>query len=441
MAISQSTQIVIEKLLIHDKEETLKLDIKGLFEEINVFDSILFPCMSGNIVLRDAVGLSTKLNFDGNQYITLEMSKDTEYDYAFERFNQRRFVIWKQTDRKEINQSSEMYTLHFVSEEFLLSAQKKIRQSYKGTYSQIVQKILSDHLRLKNGTPDIGHIEPSKGVHDVVIPNKTPFDAINFLCKKAVNERGLSDYVFFQTRYGYNFISLSSLTRYSDTIANITFGVKNISGMYVGEEMYGARDVKVLSQYDLMESISQGVHAGKFIGFDTLTGQVEVQEIGFEKDVYNLEKQRANPNPLTNQVYNKENKSSFEMYDSKISVYPFQKNRTTNSHLRSKDSTTANFIDDTHNYIYQRTALFNNIMQKRLRIVVPGNFGLYAGYSVYLEYPNRFNDKTDVNPNDKTLGGRYMIVSARHIIRFDKHETILEVATDSTLRGEGYTNG
>jgi hypothetical protein len=80
-------------------------------------------------------------------------------------------------------------------------------------------------------------------------------------------------------------------------------------------------------------------------------------------------------------------------------------------------------------------------MQKRLRIVVPGNFGLYAGYSVYLEYPNRFNDKTDVNPNDKTLGGRYMIVSARHIIRFDKHETILEVATDSTLRGEGYTNG
>lgn len=436
--INQSTQFVIEKLYIHDKEETLNLDVSGIYEEINIFDSILFPCMSGNIVIRDAVGLSTKLNFDGNQYITLEISKDIDYDFSAERFNQKRFVIWKQTDRKDINQSSEMYTLHFVSEEFLLSAQKKVRQSYKGTYSEIVQKILTDHLKLPNSTPFIGHIEPSKGIHNVIIPNKTPFDAINFLAKKAVNERGLSDYVFFQTRYGYNFISLSSLVRYSEPIANITFGAKNVAGMDVADDFNGARDVKVLSQYDLLESITQGVHAGKFIGFDTLTGQVEVQEIGFEKDVYNLEKERANKNPLTNQVFNKENKSSFEMYDSKIAVYPFQKNRTTNSHLRTKDVVSANDIDDTHNYIFQRNALFNNIMQKRLRIVVPGNFALYAGYSIYLDYPKRFNEKSEGDTGDETLGGRYMIVSARHIIRYDKHETILEVATDSTLRGSTY---
>lgn len=437
--ISQSTQFVIEKLYIHDKEESLKLDISGIYEEINIFDSILFPCMSGNIVIRDGVGLASKLNFDGNQYITLEISKDINYDFNFERFNQKRFVIWKQTDRKNINQSSEMYTLHFVSEEFLLSAQKKVRQSYKGTYSEIVQKILTDHLKLPNATPFIGHIEPTKGIHNVIIPNKTPFDAINFLAKKSVNERGLSDYVFFQTRYGYNFISLSSLVRYSDPIANITFGAKNISNnSEVNYELYGARDVKVLSQYDLLESVAQGVHAGKFIGFDTLTGQVEVQEIGFEKDVYNLEKQRANKNPLTNPVFNKENKSSFEMYDSRIAVYPFQKNRNTNPHLRSKDVFASNDIDDTHNYIFQRNALFNNIMQKRLRIVVPGNFSLYAGYSIYLDYPKRFNEKSDGNTGDETLGGRYMIVSVRHIIRYDKHETILEVATDSTLRGTTY---
>jgi hypothetical protein len=35
---------------------------------------------------------------------------------------------------------------------------------------------------------------------------------------------------------------------------------------------------------------------------------------------------------------------------------------------------------------------------------------------------------------DKTLEGKYLIVAARHIIRYDKHETLLEVASDSSNR-------
>jgi hypothetical protein len=34
----------------------------------------------------------------------------------------------------------------------------------------------------------------------------------------------------------------------------------------------------------------------------------------------------------------------------------------------------------------------------------------------------------------KTLEGKYLIVAARHIIRFDRHETLIEIASDSTNR-------
>ena len=439
MALNQSTQFKIIKLYIHDKENTVKLDIQNLFDELNIFESILFPCMSGNIVITDAIGLSSKLNFDGNQYITMEIQKGSERNESgtADVFLERRFVLWKQTDRKELNQTSEMYTLHFVSEEFLLSTQKKVKQSYKGTYSDIVLAILKDHLKLEYTTPQIGHFLPSKGLHTFNVPNLSPFEAINYISKRAINEKGLADYIFWQTQYGYNFISLSTISSYSDPLATITFGVKNVDEITTEEEMFGARDVRVISQFDVMDSISQGAHSGKFIGFDTLTGQVVTKELSFEKDIYSLEKNRMNKNNVIRKVYNKENKSSFEMYDSKVTLYPFHEKRIDSSHLKKKDSNLITYMDDTHNYVYQRSALINNLMQKRIRITMPGYFGYYPGYSVNLLYPKRFAEK-DGNMYDQTLSGRYIILSARHIIRFDKHETILEVAADSSMRGDFY---
>jgi hypothetical protein len=395
--------------------------------------------MFGDIVIRDAIGLSTKLSFDGNQYITIQMSKSADLDLGG--FVERKFVIYDQKDRKDLNQTSEIYTLKFVSEEFLLSAQKVVEQKYTGTYSEIVQKILKDYLKVDFVSPQIGHIEPTKGLHNY-IPTKyaqgRPFAVINELAKKAINEKGLADYVFYQTHYGYNFISLSTLLSESDPIIDVTFGAKNLNQMDFADEFYGARDVKVISQFNLFESIDSGAHAGKFVGYDTLTGDVETQKLSFNKDIFDLRKTQANKTNISKEVFNKNKKSSFEEFDSKLVVYPFSKNRNKVEHLKQKDSKSANNIDDTHNYKFQRSALLGNLMQRRLRIVMPGNFMLNAGYSINLKYPNRFNEYLPNDDGDETLSGRYVILTARHIIRYDKHETIIEVATDSTLRDGAY---
>jgi hypothetical protein len=39
---------------------------------------------------------------------------------------------------------------------------------------------------------------------------------------------------------------------------------------------------------------------------------------------------------------------------------------------------------------------------------------------------------------DKSKSGKYLIVAARQMITYDKHETILEVATDSSNRDRVY---
>ena len=76
ISIKQSTQFKINRLAINSKFGSFGVD--SIFEELNIFDSVLTPCMSGNILLKDSVGLSRKLLFDGSEFIDIDISKDTE---------------------------------------------------------------------------------------------------------------------------------------------------------------------------------------------------------------------------------------------------------------------------------------------------------------------------------------------------------------------------
>ena len=73
-------------------------------------------------------------------------------------------------------------------------------------------------------------------------------------------------------------------------------------------------------------------------------------------------------------------------------------------------------------------------MSKRVKLTMPGNFTLTSGFNVNVEAPN-FGKKEkgggDSN-EDQSLSGKYLIIASRQIIGFDKHETIMEVASTST---------
>ena len=429
MSILQTTQFEIQQLSVKSFDGTREYDIRQIFEEINIFDNVMMPCMSGNIVIKDAVGFATKINFDGSEYIHMKISKDVDENLPRTNF-EKKFVIYKQTDRKQLNQNAEMYTLHFVAEEFILSSQKKIRQVFKGTYTDIVRKIMKDYLGLEYQLFQFANLYDTKGIHEIMIPNLSPFEAIEFITKRANSEQGVPDFMFWQTHLGYNFMPLSYILTEFGEIATINFGTKNLSEDYMESELYGARDYKIISQFDAAQNIQSGVYAGKFIGFDPLTRTIKTSNLSFD-DTYKLTK-HANPNPMNTKVPNKDKKFANEMYDSRITLYPFQLERANNAYLKSTDSKTANITDNSHNYILQRKAIFSNLMQKRIRITMPGNFALTSGAPVQVQMPIRYNEETTKESGDLTLKGKYMIIGARHIIRYDKHETVIEVATDST---------
>ena len=71
LEVKKSTQFEIRELTLVVKGGSI--DITKIFEEINLYDSLFLPVISGNILIRDAIGLSGKLLFDGSEVLLVDI--------------------------------------------------------------------------------------------------------------------------------------------------------------------------------------------------------------------------------------------------------------------------------------------------------------------------------------------------------------------------------
>lgn len=422
----KSVQFKINELRIAYKGGQ-SVDISSIFEEINLYDSMLLPVSSGKILITDAIGLSGKLMFDGSESILLDISKskDSGVDTSF----RKAYRIYKQTNKTNIGLNAQKYILHFVADELIYSDQQRINQSYEGTtYSKVVNSILLNYLKVPVNSLR-GLYEETQGVRDVSIPNLKPLDALIWCAKRAVDKNNSPNFIFFQNAFGFNFVSLSKLLTQKD-ILDIKFGLKNVNSTNALLDMSGARSLEVVSGVNAIDKIRNGVDSGQFIGFDPITRMIASKKVSY-LDHFNSMK-HGNDLPDTSVITNRDKKSNMEMFDSRKSVSIFGLARKESNYIKKYDPTSISKIDDTENYKFQRLAILQNLANKRVRVVMPGNFQLSSGFNVNLMAPNfSVKEKGDLN-EDKSISGKYIILSTRHVIGYDKHETYIELARTSS---------
>lgn len=430
---SKASNFVIKELSIVYKQK--KVDISGLFQELNIYDSIFLPCLHGNIVILDAKALTEKLSLDGSENLIVNIQKEKtdqpDDPFVFKKV----FRIFKQSNRKNVNQTAEAYILHFISEEFLLSEQQKVRQSYQETYSNIAISILEEYLDVKidNEIFKGGLFSQSVGLKKIVIPNLHPIDAIEWCAKRSLDDNESPSFLFFENNIGYNFVSLSTLLSASTDI-KLNYLPKNLSTGNSKEslELYGIKEFKVLSQYDFLKNTQNGVYAGTFIGFDPITRTIAKRDITFD-DHYNT-LQHGNDTPNLTVVENKKGQYNTEMYDSKQSIYVFGYYRKENEYINENDPESLNYIDDPYKYIFQRKAILQNLMTQRIQALVPGNFQITSGVNVELLVPKRSEAMQNEDAYDKTLYGKHLVIATHHCISPTKHEVVFEAVSDSSNR-------
>jgi hypothetical protein len=426
MNLIEPTQYRIEEMLIFHKGGGQPISIENMFEELNLFDSLFLPVISGNVLIVDTKQMIKNLVFDGTEVLAISMSKGIGSGFASFKKSYR---IYSLSDRRNKNQTTETYVLHFVSDEFVLSDQKKVNQSYETTYSDAIDKIMTHYLQVSRNSR--GAFQQSYGIRKIVIPNLPALDAIEWCTKRALSVNNSPEYLFFCNNEGYNFLPLSTLLT-KDSILNISFTPKNLGEGDEFFELSRARSFEVLSQYDLMDKIQGGVNANKLLAFDPITKSFGSQEISLEQ-IYKLI-EHGNKNPIDAVVHNRDNQTSTHTsYDSKQALSIYNQIRGKSNYVKESDPTSISKNEPYELFMTQRKAIMNNLMTRRLKITMPGNFQLTSGKNINFDTSGfGTHSKGKEGEQDESISGKYIITGARHILSSTRHITVMEVASDST---------
>jgi hypothetical protein len=412
-SIVKTNQFEIQSLVILSPNQKIEIDIRSIFEELNIHDSVLLNTISGDIIITDSIGVLKGFEFDGFQYLYVEMSKTEDKRFSYKKL----FHIYKQSLKYTIKPGAVSYRLNFISDEYTTSEQTKVAQHYQFPYSKTAQLILKDYLKIQK--EKFGQFSDSKGIRSVIIPTMTPLDAITWCSKRALDVNDKPTFLFFENSDGFNFMSLNDIFKQTP-LHDINISPKNIvDNMNI--ELFGTRNYEVIDQYDFIQNVTSGVFAktGRF--YDILNRTFREIKSDYFKDQIGLTSLNPQKNAPPAKV-NVHNLRPEQAYQSKYVSYYYNSNPKGNEESPEK-------------WLLQREAIFQNLFAKRIRIEMSGLFTYTSGKLLKVFVPNfSVSTKQDEGLN-QFLTGNYMIIATQHKLRAEgqEHTTIMDLVSDSTI--------
>ena len=123
-------------------------DIRDIFQECNIYESIHRNFLLGEVIIADQVGFLENAKLFGQESIRIrfrqpvglqgdEIHEDDVIDQVFR--------IYKVDSVMRIKNSSQAFKINFCSTEMVKSKRERISQAFRGSMTDIAQVIAEDH--------------------------------------------------------------------------------------------------------------------------------------------------------------------------------------------------------------------------------------------------------------------------------------------------------
>ena len=234
------------------------VDLSSAWTEINLFEDIYSPAVSGDFTVVESGGFVEGIPIIGEETLEIHLSVagaktppmptpnphiDNEpVTKSVNPFITGKYRIYKNDPPQPLAKvdGTFSYKFYFVSEEMITNMKIKVQKAYPTTmsfgaaYPQMSSPSSSDEITIDQITRSLFYdcfigakkpadqnptsknflVEPTTGTVSYVIPNWTPFQALNFLAGRAVSVNSRSpgsNFVFYETIRGYRFVSIETL--------------------------------------------------------------------------------------------------------------------------------------------------------------------------------------------------------------------------------------
>ena len=416
--------------------DVLFYNIKQQIVEINIYESIYTVGLTGDITIVDNRGLFDEINFQGNERLKIVIAG---MDENAEPIITKTFIMGNILSEARGDAKQAVYTFGLLEEHVYLSSAKKLRNSYRGTITNIIQDIALGELNKNVDISYTGGIPSIQSAIRVIIPNLSPIKALTWLMSRATTTTG-SPYFLYASIHDDNLRFGNLDTMYTQTPWN-----NELPYVYNPANTNFAESQTELEQGFIIGEIypnkSSNLHAlvrGGDIGSNQEstnlnTGQIERRHYDILSTIQNL---------AENNIIDPERQNafddSFELEGKKIALYDAM-----NFHSVLSTGTYGDFKsyhDEFDKSLLTKklesNVIRNLLVKNAMNIAIPGTAFLFGkatvGDTVKLKVVNTNIDTGNISTEedvlDKKKSGNHLILRIRHTFQGDKHKVLMEVA-------------
>ena len=260
-----------------------RYDLIPHLREINIYESIFSNALTGNITFDEAINLPARIPIVGEEVIEIDIESpgmgDT-FDDSTPIFNPLVMFVHKTVNQQLKTPQSQHFSLELVSEQYLNNAHSRVSKSYNDKRAnQIALDIWSNYLKPETGNMSSGIFEPTERIEQCVIPNWTPFQAINWLAKRSNSNKykKAANYVYYETLTGNYFRSLDSLMGAESKHLIFTLEPGKVDAYKSDRFKKGiipCEAIDIAHKPELIKNINRGCYSSKLITHDIVTKQI-----------------------------------------------------------------------------------------------------------------------------------------------------------------------
>jgi len=421
-AHNASEPFIFEKVTIEsDRAANLKYDIQSVVTDIEIYEHLDKPYLTGSIVFVDSGGLLTSLDLIGGEKITINIKSTRQNAKTIKKV----FYITHISNAIKVNDDNEVISLQIIEDIGYFSNLINLSKSFKGKCEDIISQISKSYLNKD--------IEKEGDVYQsamkVITPNIGPLEAMAWIKNKATDTQG---YPFFlYSTFVEDTIKFRSLSSMLDKVAMNPFAPFTHWGTGASASSDATRRIIQSYNYSNVENmfqmISDGVIGSKNLFIDTINGTQESFQLDATNDVL--------------KSYETTYKVKTLPYDNRLNL-----NGTALNKLESRTisqiggsqafQNTTSYSEEANKDGYKKRTVaraFNKFLTKApIDIVVDGydfidgEYNTTIGNKINVQFIDTIGPTEKIEDKiDQKRSGDYLIFAARHIFKKEKHDLVM----------------
>lgn len=380
------------------------VDITSMILQCDIYQDLFMPTWSCQLAFSDTQNLLMNVPIKPGTEVQIIM----ETDYPTNELKTFKFIVYKISERIQIKQEHQGYMLSLITKEFYNNQITRVSKSLKVMKPDEMVATICDEY----GVGKIVDSDSDGQKYSVIVPNMSPFAAINWISRFTKNPKGGADFIFYQSDAGeFKFKSLDKMLvdRSGVKFKQVNPNLLGADHNHRDENFLNIEHYEFLTQHDSLNNFAAGYYGNKVISHDIYSKTFGETTFSYGDDIA----ADKNYKPFDGVYFE-------EAFDSHVVFQPVSTNGA---------GLNVQLPPDTHaDWLGSRKTNVMKLEENRLVMTVPGAVSHFKllGKQVDVELPSH-QDADEDEYLDKYMKGSYVVAAIRHTYTTEFYKCVIEL--------------